>query len=796
MSSFTAQKAKLFDDSSDDDEVEEAAEEEDEELQAAKVLNVGNSYAQRYNDWRRKEELSKLKQKYGDHLDVPSEVEGSGDDDSGDDGEDVDDEEDSDVSSDDDDDDDSLHDDPFDEQFLKVYSALKNKAPEIYDKDFAAAAKGDDDDEDSSAKEEGATKKSPQKGKTAAAQKKFTLQDYHQKLIKEKKGVTEEDEQMLGGGGGDAEGDEEAEKPSGYYEELYNIRREIKDIARGENNFSDDDDDQLFSIKNSGSPSKKTTEPAAKKKDDQQKEQLISQIWSKSEKKASADTGDEFLKDYILNKRYLDPTLTSSVVRRFKAEPNSHFGGFEKAAEVAAADDNDSSEEDEEDDDDDDEQQKSSEPAIAKYHYEEPDATVIKRYPRAIDSIRDTINEKDKKSHRAEVRERKKAEKTAELKRLRRLKREEIEAKIAQLKAVSGASSFDVKDLDLNVIVDDENEFDGAKYDEKMNLLFGDEYYDINGADETKPSFEYVPEIDDDLYGDEMEKVKKPKKKRSKREIKAQRDIMADDDIGLFEDIIAGGEVATRFRYRLVEPNDFGLTDEEILRADDRELNKWCSLKKMSQYRSGEEEARDKRAYGQRKNNEELKRKILKSLYEEKKEGDEEAEGDEGDEEGGELQELKEKEGVNGAKAEKGETNGSSKKKRGKKRRKKAAKGATTAAADDDGNQETSASNKNPDEGHGGKQAESSPVKKAVVVKGPQTKGPTTPTNGNTNKTSKKRKRNQSSKQQHQPNKRQRGSGKPANGPGGSLAPGTDVTVQRLKAYGMSNRDIRKMNKR
>mgnify|MGYP002649274457 CR=1 FL=1 len=511
MSSFTAEKAKLFDDSSDDDEVEEAVEEEDEELQAAKVLNVGNSYAQRYNDWRRKEELSKLKQKYGDHLDVPSEVEGSGDDDSGDDGEDVDDEEDSDESSDDDDDDDdSLHDDPFDEQFLKVYSALKNKAPEIYDKDFAAASKGDDD-EDSSAEEEGATKKSPQKGKTAAAaaQKKFTLQDYHQKLIKEKKGVTEEDEQMLGG---DASEDE-AEKPSGYYEELYNIRREIKDIARGENNFSDDDDgDQFFSIKESGSPSKKTTEPGAKKKhgkDDQQKEQLISQIWSKSsgDKKASADTGDDFLKDYILNKRYLDPTLTSSVVKRFKAEPASHFGGFEKAAEVA--DDNDSSEEEEDEEDDDDEQQKSSEPAIAKYHYEEPDATVIKRYPRAIDSIRDTINEKDKKSHRAEVRERKKAEKTAELKRLRRLKREEIEAKIAQLKAVSGASSFDVKDLDLNVIVDDENEFDGAKYDEKMNLLFGDEYYDVNGADETKPSFEYVPEIDDDLYGDESEKVNK-----------------------------------------------------------------------------------------------------------------------------------------------------------------------------------------------------------------------------------------------------------------------------------------------
>src|SRR5699024_9578225 len=121
--------------------------------------------------------LSKLKQKYGDHLDVPSEIEGSSD--GGDEGEEDDegsDSEDSDVSSE------SLHDDPFDEQFLKVYSALKNKAPEIYDKDFVAdavAAEADDDDDDA---ESGS--KSPPKGKA----KKFTLQDYHKKLIKEKKG--------------------------------------------------------------------------------------------------------------------------------------------------------------------------------------------------------------------------------------------------------------------------------------------------------------------------------------------------------------------------------------------------------------------------------------------------------------------------------------------------------------------------------------------------------------------------------------------------------------------------------
>lgn len=51
-----------------------------------------------------------------------------------------------------------------------------------------------------------------------------------------------------------------------------------------------------------------------------------------------------------------------------------------------------------------------------------------------------------------------------------------------------------------------------------------------------------------------------------------------------FEDLIGGGSVKTRFKYRKVVQEDFGLTEDEILLLDDKQLNKLVSLKKFRPY--------------------------------------------------------------------------------------------------------------------------------------------------------------------------------------------------------------------
>merc|ERR1712217_887036 len=64
-----------------------------------------------------------------------------------------------------------------------------------------------------------------------------------------------------------------------------------------------------------------------------------------------------------------------------------------------------------------------------------------------------------------------------------------------------------------------------------------------------------------------------------------------------YEDII-GGDLPTRFKYRNVQPNDYGLAPHEVLSKTDQELNRLMPLKKLRTYREDSNAAEPQRPYG------------------------------------------------------------------------------------------------------------------------------------------------------------------------------------------------------
>lgn len=107
--------------------------------------------------------------------------------------------------------------------------------------------------------------------------------------------------------------------------------------------------------------------------------------------------------------------------------------------------------------------------------------------------------------------------------------------------------------------------------------------------------------------------MNKDKSKMTEEEKKEYLDNLLDEYYNLeFEDVIGGGQVKTRFKYTKVPQADFGLTEDEILLLDDKQLNKLVSLKKYRPYidstKSGhDDEDQDDREEGEverRKRNE------------------------------------------------------------------------------------------------------------------------------------------------------------------------------------------------
>ena len=350
------------------------------------------------------------------------------------------------------------------------------------------------------------------------------------------------------------------------------------------------------------------------KRDEYEHDELIEQELKSLEKTTSSlqdprgevEDGDKFLLDFIKNKKWIDKDGQVSLDEGDQEDDSMD--------ELERADDFESK---------------------YNFRFEEAEAAAGKSgadfsvvgYARS--STMNTLRRKDetRKHKREERKERKAAERKAKEEQLRRLKnakREEMEAKLSQIKSVLGAVEESGRTIDEETMMKlMEGDYEPDKFEQIMNEVYGDDFYQqqdaewktdrdvretllkdedgemIVGQDDAEGGlYDYEEGDGDDGYGEDTEGADEDWNDAddygegagdvpSETE-KKLRDKMMDELYKLdYEDIIAG--IPTRFKYRKVQPNNYGLTTEEILLARDTTLKNYVSLKKMAPYREGGE---------------------------------------------------------------------------------------------------------------------------------------------------------------------------------------------------------------
>ncbi|PPQ76280.1 hypothetical protein CVT24_009812 [Panaeolus cyanescens] len=287
-------------------------------------------------------------------------------------------------------------------------------------------------------------------------------------------------------------------------------------------------------------------------------------------KKSKAEEDQEFLMNYILNRGWIDraaghvPTyneVTAQAPERRKKEKSKSSVKLEDGEEGVPAEEEDTGLLSDESFD----SLADHFEASYNHRFEEPNAAVIATYPRNLDS---TLRRSDntRKDARERKKERKKEElekKREEVKRLKALKMRELRRKLGMVGVEGGlkrlAKFKDEEDVDDEEFeramqeLDFEADWDPEKHDKQMKGLFegedGEEYGDeeLKYDEDGKPVWDDdidigdIPMVDDDAmdvsYGMNVlndegagTSKKEEKKKKKKKRKKADED---DDDMGV-----------------------------------------------------------------------------------------------------------------------------------------------------------------------------------------------------------------------------------------------------------------------
>ncbi|TIB69931.1 Krr1-domain-containing protein [Wallemia mellicola] len=380
------------------------------------------------------------------------------------------------------------------------------------------------------------------------------------------------------------------------------------------------DDQRISSTKEEIESASKPSEPIEK---ESKKSSKTTAKPSKAEQKAK---DDKFLMDYILNQGWM-PGSSASVPRDFTVSDA-------KAAEEGTSVNLSGANANHEIIEDDEEFDEHADEWEHKYNFrfEEPQGDDVKTHSRQLDSTvrRPDNKRKEQRAAKKERKEKEKQQREEELKRLKSLKKDELKHKLAVLG--EDASKFENLDLDA--------EFDPDAHDKAMREAYeNDDDYDDEFGDE-KPTWDDDIDIGDivdaeDQDGDDInmdadfdqddgritmsKRERKKAKKKAKAEAKnASKEDYDGDDIDMDADHMQGqeeepipataeerqaaleqwldeyykldyedtiGDLKTRFKYTNVVPDNYGLTTDEILRAEDKDLTRLMRVKRMAPYR-------------------------------------------------------------------------------------------------------------------------------------------------------------------------------------------------------------------
>lgn len=464
--------------------------------------------------------------------------------------------------------DDEVVDPEFDKEFFKTLAYLKNKNPGKYE-NIPTFFENVPSIEDTI------------KSKQSKKKKPFTVADFQRERLLNEDNLSDEDGKSTN-----------VVLPQ--TEELSYVQEQKKlkeDLQKALSSSEDESEDRggLFKVREKSRAELDREQEdyikwlAGQKKEigeDSEKLMPLKDYWT-SEK---ISTEDKFLRDYILNKKYLE---------------NSNIPTYEEIVALS-------------EDEKEVEQQDEYEHKY-NFRFEEPDSEFIKRYPRNLeDTVRVTENKrKDQRKEREERKKKEKELKMKELKELQNIRKREIEEKLMLLKHVSGNEEFQLKEDDLN------SDFDPAEHDKRMSQMFDNDYYGIDEGDQ-KPEFPDIdeeiglenwdnfdktkvrdedlgePHCEDDDFNmdcdvdpqaaqrqkiqEELITMTKGRKKRRKLSrlaqlVKQEKPAFdpqektyqeyLDEYYKLdYEDII--GDTPCRFKYSECVPNDFGLTVEEV----------------------------------------------------------------------------------------------------------------------------------------------------------------------------------------------------------------------------------------